>query len=298
MTCSPLVYVIVPTFKETELLGKLLKDLIAQDYKFFAIRVVNCNPGDKTTHAIRSMNDSRIREIVGHPDLFWTGAVELGQKAVEAEYSNGDFVLFLNSDTRVPPDHLSNQIAAATGRQKSLFCPITITPKRYISSGCKMRSWLFGIASHYCRGPIDGTQNFEDFISVDMLAGRALFAPASILKDIGFVATKKFPHYAADYEYTARAKRHGYQLFVATTYSIKNDVTNSGVKSDSPSVFSKRLEGLFSIKSPLNIKYRLRFVTSVYPWYAIPSAIFSNLVKIGFEVLIGNRLHNVFRRKL
>ena len=55
-----------------------------------------------------------------------------------------------------------------------------------------------------------------DLIECDVLPTRGIIFPATLLGEIGFLDQKSLPHYGSDFEWTARAKRSGYKLYMRT----------------------------------------------------------------------------------
>jgi GT2 family glycosyltransferase len=288
--------VVVPTFREPHHIERLLSDLRDQEYRNFRVFIVNSCPGDETSTVIESFSSTEnVEEVEAEKSDFWTGAIFKGLKAVRestADARDGlSGILCLNCDIRFEKDFLAKIIGAASRKRDSLFCCATVAGDRYVTSGVSMRSWTLSLTSHIPAGRIDG-RDYPEFVPVDMLAGRALYLPARVPEEIGLPAVALLPHYGADYEYTARAKRAGYKLYVYTGTAVESDIKNTGSKaSHSGSNIRKRLKLLFSKRSPSNLLYRIRFVSAVYPIATVLPGLFSIAVKTFAEVLFGRALY-------
>ena len=297
---SPHVYILIPTYKEFSLLKKTLASLALQTYRNFSIVVINSNPGDRTSQFLRNHGLALdITEISATSDDYWTGAIAKGLAWIDGDLGQDDYIMFLNSDVQVPVNILSQYLGYTQKQQMAMFCAATVGNDRYISSGCQMKSWALSLTKHYLVDDIVSNSDYPDLIPVDMLAGRSMFFPAKVLRDIGVVNKNLFPHYGADYEFSCRAKKvAGYKLYVASQIVVRVEQGNTGIKTyQSGSNIVKRIRALVDIKSVTNLKYRLRFVMVCFPRYAVPIALFINLGKVLFETLLGRSAYNLLRRK-
>lgn len=286
---SPRLHIIVPTFRERDHVRRLMENLGEQSCQDFRAYIVNCNPGDDVSADIAQAQDSRFVEVPGSPDRFWAGAIRLGQQHVYKAARDKDRILLLNVDNRFGPDFLQDYMAESLARPDALLCALTETRRGYLSSGCRMLSWFFALPKHYYTNR-DGEEDFATAVPVDMLAGRALMGPAAVFRDVGYVDSERFPHYSADYEYTLRAKRRGYGLYVTTAVRVFNEIDNSGAKGlRGTHPLAARLRGLYSLRSAQNVIIRTRFVLRCYPKLCVPTGLIGNWLRISYAVLVGTR---------
>jgi GT2 family glycosyltransferase len=288
--------VIIPTFREPGHVKRILEDFSNQTERTFSVVVVNASPGDDTTGIVKEWAGRMpVKEVPAKKDDFWTGSIAKGLKNVldSGNRKDGGF-LFANCDIRFAPDFIEKIKIGASRKQNALFCCATVTGNRYVTSGVKMKSWTLSLTRHIPAGIID-SRDYPEFVSADMLAGRALYLPAHVPEEIGLPAVTLLPHYGADYEYTARAKRAGYKLYVYTGTAVESDIKNTGGKaSHSGSNLRSRMKLLFMKRSPSNLLYRVRFVSAVYPKAAILPGLFSVAVKTLAEVFFGRALYRWF----
>jgi GT2 family glycosyltransferase len=201
--------------------------------------------------------------------------------------------VLLNADVRLPDDFLARARELLGMYGRAMITAATVDRGTFVSSGCRMVSWPLALTRHVLVGPYRPVS--PTLISVDMLAGRALCFPARALREVGLMAARQLPHYGADYEYTARARRRGYRLYVVPTLQVSNDSTHTGLKSTRvDTTLAMRLKGLAAVKSTSNLRHRTRLVLLTYPWYSIPTGLVLNWIKLALEVGLGERVYRAF----
>ncbi len=170
--------------------------------------------------------------------------------------------------------------------RKAIIGALGISKDKVYCSGVQVKSWAFPIKNvHPYEGmnPID-VNNMPN-ISVDFLPCRCVFIPRSVNLSIDAISEKKLPHYHADYEFTNRLKKKGFDLIIENKSQIYLDMNNTGISvfndNFSPSIFFKNL---FNIKHISNLKYRINFVLLTFPSYAKASAILIYVFKTFFEL--------------
>jgi len=291
---TPDVYVLIPTFREPDHLRRLLDDLAAQTLRDHLAVVVNSDPGDATSALLAARaQHGRVVELAADPATYWAGAIAMGQRWVQARARPDDLVVLLNADVRLPAGFLARARAVLAPLGRAMITAVTVDGERFVSSGCRMLSWPLALTRHVLVGPRRAVPPAP--VAVDMLAGRALCFPARALAEVGLVAADALPHYGADYEYTARARRRGYALYVAPGLEVANDSGHTGLKgSRAGTTLAMRLRGLADIRSTANLAYRTRFVLLTYPWYALPSGLVLNWLKALLEVGLGEVVHRRF----
>jgi GT2 family glycosyltransferase len=291
------LFVLIPTFREATHVRALIADLEAQTLTGFVVFIVNSNPGDETSNFLAAYDGPlRLTEISGRPDLFWTGALALGLSQVAPRATKDDYCLFLNCDVRISPDFISSYLALSAQYPNAWFCPATVSGNRYVTSGVKMRSWLLSLTDHKFTGAYSKSTHLS-LAPVDMLAGRGLLFPLQTAKDIGGLNAAALPHYGGDYEFSARAKRNGAELYVTTLPVISLDTKNTGKKASAAGGFLQRFSYLHNMRSPLNLGMRSQLVLKTYPMYAIPTGLLTVFLKAFIEVIFGPIAHRTLGRK-
>src|SRR3990172_8670592 len=105
---APLVSVLVPAKDEQLNIADCLSSLLAQDYPNFEVLVANDRSRDRTAEIARraATDDYRVRVIdIAQLPPGWTGKTHALYQAVA--HARGDWLLFVDADTRHEPENLS-----------------------------------------------------------------------------------------------------------------------------------------------------------------------------------------------
>jgi glycosyltransferase involved in cell wall biosynthesis len=102
----PLVSVIIPTYRRSNLLGTAIRSVLNQTFQDFEIVVVDDNSQDDTEEVVRSFGGRKIRYIAHQTNLGCGGARNTGIRN-----SNSELVAFLDDDDEWLPDKLEEQIS-------------------------------------------------------------------------------------------------------------------------------------------------------------------------------------------
>ncbi|MGA9048884.1 MAG: glycosyltransferase [Dehalococcoidia bacterium] len=109
----PRVSLLVPARDEEKQIGQCVKSLLAQDYPDFQVIVLDDNSRDRTGEVLEELgrSDSRLKVIRGKPlPLDWLGKHWACHQLYLA--SDGDLILFTDSDTVHSPDTLRCAVSA------------------------------------------------------------------------------------------------------------------------------------------------------------------------------------------
>jgi GT2 family glycosyltransferase len=286
---KPRVFLVAPTFREPSKVAALLACIGQVAYEPLSVFIVNANPGDETSKLLSGSGvDPRVRELAADPSLFWSGTVNVGLRRVQAEAGPHDWVLLLNVDITFQGDIVSALVQLAQERPACQIGALAHVAGRVISSGIQVRSWVWSLNRHPLAGWCVEDVPPDYLEPMDFLPTRCVLFPVNALREVGFVNERRLPHYAADYEFTNRLRRHGYQPFLTGSIHIESDATNTGNDLYRKGFsFHERVRRLFSIKSQFNPRYRINYVLLAYPVYAIPTALLAYLAKTIVEVGLG-----------
>jgi len=208
-----------------------------------------------------------VRAIKGNGNLWWTGATNAGVDYVLENRKTGnlDYVLTLNNDLEVPENYLETLVKTASVYKDSILGSVSVdilNPK--LLSFCGV-SWNEFTGRYHSKAK-DYNYTYKDLvdrqqiIDSNILPGRGTLIPINVFKAIGVYDSINFPQYAADEDFSLRARRNGWRLLIPTSTYVMCYINETGVDSENVRFSFKYYKYLFfSIKSPLNLKIRYRW---------------------------------------
>jgi GT2 family glycosyltransferase len=287
------VFLCVPTFKEP-VKAKLFLDCLGKTrYSDFEVVVVNANSGDETSVIISEMKDELpflLTELPGKKEEFWSATLNRGLRYVLDNATDDDLVMITNIDIEFSMDIVSELADAVAQTGNCQMGALAFSNGVAISSGVSVKSWMFTLNSHPLAG-MTKQEIGETAIPVDYLPGRCFMFPAYSLRTVGVIDEKDLPHYHADYEFSYRLKKSGFQPFINPRIAINADMTNTGLSLyDSKTNIAKRYRQLWSIKNPSHPGYRIKMVRKMFPFYYRPFGMAFYLLRSFVEVTFGSKL--------
>jgi GT2 family glycosyltransferase len=195
-----------------------------------------------------------------------------------------DFVMTINNDVTFREDFFEKMLNRAIREKNAVFNPLTIKGDvngRIYFSGTRVLSWVLALKRQpYYGQPVSKAQK-EGLIEVDYLSGRGSTIPLSAFKKIGCYNQEMLPHYGADEEFTLRAKRYGYRVFIDPDIIITVDQSTTGLNpTDVRLGFRQILRSFSAMNSTNNLRIIFRFARLTAPLYAFPSCLLFSLIKL------------------
>jgi GT2 family glycosyltransferase len=285
------VAIVIPIFNRFEPVERLFDNLESQSFRNFAIFLVDHGNTDFKPAKSRSFPLQIIKES---SDLWFTGAANAGLRTVYERRQEFTYCILLNDDVQVPdPDWLETMLQAVS-EDTIVSCTAVNPNHQVIYSGLVLERSKFNFIK------IDASQAFEKIsrspISCDTLPTRGLCFPLSLIKKVGFLNERYLPHYGSDYEWTTRAKNHGFTLLMLRTVYIVTDINPhfsrvSGRKIYDKSRISKFLKDFFNPHVGGNFFQILHFgrLTFRFP-YSLGYVLYHSSRKIGGFLYV-NYLH-------
>jgi GT2 family glycosyltransferase len=287
------MYICIPTYRELTKIISILESLQTSIFHDFIVVIVNANYRDETTEYINSNSSNyrfKITELEGHKKEYWSSTVNRGLEYIKTNSEQHDSVLLCNVDITFKSDTIDILYKKIKlYKFNAIIGAISIYNSRVVSSGVKVISWLFPFKNYH---PLVNSKYLHildhKLIEVDLLPCRCILIPFKCIQQNDLILDKFLPHYHADYEFTNRLKRSGYGLYFDSSAPIYVDMNNTGF-----TVFNHNfnfiffIRNFFSIKNQSNPRYRINFVLNTFPKWAIPTALFSYLIKSLFEILYG-----------
>ena len=271
------VAAVIPTYNRWSKTQRFLAQFSEQTYTHLTTVLVDANsPDDTATKVQKSYPDVVLLRVDKHQ--YWAGATNTGvHYALDHDY---DYILTINDDAVVSPEHVHRLVALMQRYD------IQILGNRidYLDSPGKV--WALGTQLTW------GTPNFlhlqyhatavehlpanimtQDILPVDTLPGDGVLIHRSVFEQVGLYQAKFLPHYHADSELVLRAKRHGFQAYVAPHIVLQDDFSI-----DQKNQNFRSLTGLkyafFHPKSHLFAPAIIYIFMRYCPWYTYPQTMF------------------------
>jgi GT2 family glycosyltransferase len=234
MLSSATVAAVIPTFNRKDKLCRFLDLILAQTYPNLQIIVVDSSSSDGTADLVKTQFPQVTLVEVSDRE-FWTGATNAGVKlALDRQV---DFILTINDDAIVLPDHVHRLVYLAQKNQ------LSILGNRIDYLNPSERVWSLGTYSDWGTdrflkiayndtnlADIDSEILAQELITVDSLPGNGVLIRATVFEQIGLYNASFCPHYHGDSELIMRARKSGIQAWIAPQVVLANDFTNNQKK--------------------------------------------------------------------
>lgn len=253
------IYIIIPVFNRLHFTIACIESLCQQDYEHYVIVLVDHGSTDGTSAYIQK-HFPEVVLLQGDESMWWTAATNLGLRY--ALDQGADYILTLNNDLIVKKDYLTELMDMMDGRQNLVIGSASVdiaNPEKVAYAGTRWNPWLAKY-SHAANLelPYSTLVAKEELIDTDLLPGRGTLVPAAAFRAAGLYDEKNFPHYAADEDFSLRARKQGYQLAVYPKAVVLSHVAATGIGKEKLS-WSYLKRSFSSIKSPKNLKIRWRW---------------------------------------
>lgn len=261
------LYIVITDFNGFAQTRRCLEALRASRYQHFTVLLVDHGTTGETRTVLASEFPEIIR-IEGAPDLWWTGANNVGIR--EALKRGADAVMLLNNDCYVTSATVGTVLAAMRECPDAIVAPI----QRDAASGT-----ITVIAPRHRLGlgfpTIPGSRHLTSEIKAMRVlpanligGGRGVIIPAGAFSQLGLFDENQLPHYWADHDFYLRARKRGIPLYIATQAFVDVDSTRTTTAARPETLnFSEFLDTLTNTRSHRN----LRDVTALFrKHYPIP----------------------------
>lgn len=269
------VYVVMAVRNRWSLTEGCIRSLQQQTYGTTQIVVVDDGSTDATEEHL-PVEFPGVTVLASDGNLWWTGATALGIDWVLERCDDDDFVLTLNNDTTVDPDYIDKLVAVAAAHHDHVLVGSVAVDNRdcdTIVDGGPFVSWVSAKGGSFHLGESLRVVREEGVMQTepDLLPGRGMLIPVRCLREIGNFDAKRLPHYGADYEFSARAVRAGYQLLMSYEAPVYSEVEATGVSTKRGRLAWTEFWRMFtSRRSPACLLYRWRFAVVCAPRHLVP----------------------------
>ena len=222
-----------------------LQALYQQD-KIFDVFLVDDGSSDGTTDAVKS-HYPKVNVIKENGDLFWVGGMRLAfAEALKYSY---DYYLWLNDDTLLEPNALSNllnahQILVQRGYSNSIVVGSVkdpVTGEHTYGGTIRSKGWLSNTFK-----PVKPSKELKE---CDTMQGNIVLIPSLVAEKVGNLDSA-FIHTMGDLDYGLRARKLGSSVWISAGYiGVCSRNFISGSWADTNLSLAKRLQKVFQIKA-------------------------------------------------
>jgi GT2 family glycosyltransferase/glycosyltransferase involved in cell wall biosynthesis len=201
----PDVSIIIPLFNKAELTLECLRSLKNTQGISFEIILINNASSDQTSQLLKKLSGVTI--INNDNNLHFIQACNQG-----AEKANGEYILFLNSDTWVSPYAIYHAKKTIEESDKVGVVGARITGIDGLIQEAGSILYQDGSSEGYCRGMPSEYSPAMFQREVDYVSGAFLLTPRSLFLLSGKFDTAYFPAYYEDVDYCTRLWDMGYKV--------------------------------------------------------------------------------------
>jgi GT2 family glycosyltransferase len=266
-----LICVVIPVHNRKDQIMRCVKYLKMQTFKDFNIAICDDGSTDGTSEAIKSEYPD-VYLLKGDGNYWWSKSVntcvnfalkDLGVK----------FILTLNDDLIVEKEYIGDLLKCAREHPRAIIGSLAVdinNPSLVIDSGLIWNKWL---AKYHFNTKRYGyaIEKYNGVLETSMLSGRGTLIPCEVFRDIGLYDSSHMPQYAADQDFSLRAVRKNYELFICCSAIVKSEKEKTGLglayKAPNLKIF---VLSIFSIKSPNWLKSRFYFIWKNVPKLYLP----------------------------
>jgi len=268
-----MLWIVIPVHNRLDFTRQCLVCLKEQTSSDFKVVVINDGSTDETERVIRE-EFPEIIILTGDGTLFWTAAVNMGIKfALEHGATR---VLTLNNDTLPATDFVEKMIFWSDEKPDAILCSLEFDVNTGEPCyGGEIVNWTWATSRYL----LDFLKEEEQtgLNAVSLASGRGLLVPRNVFQSIGLFDERHLPHYLADFDFTCRAKRRGFEIFCNYDAKLFVYVDESGDKQIlREKNFKNYYNHLFGIKGAGNLKNFSIYTVRNSPIFMIP-----------FQLLIG-----------
>jgi len=250
------IWICIPVFNRIQFTLKCLATLKAQTFQNFIVIICDHGSIDRTTQRIKNEYPDVV-VLPGNSSLWWTGAINICVNYVLEHAGENDMLLTLNNDTELPPDYLQQLVSCSETYQNAIITSVVHDIKTGELVGIGNRqNWLLARATpvNFESHHID---NNNDVIEITHASGRGTLFPIAVFNKIGLYDEHHLPHYAADYDFSFKAVRAGFRIYVSKNCRVFSYIDATGMTSVM-SRFSIRgfVDYFTGMRSPANLKTR------------------------------------------
>jgi len=265
-----MVYIVIPVFNRWHFTKACLEKLDNQTFTEFKTIIVDDGSSDETSEQLKK-NYSKVITLKGDGSLWWTGSINLGISY--ALDKGATAIVTLNNDTLPAPTFMEELLKASKLKSNALIGATGIDVNTKEINFCGERvQWITDTAQKLKKTLKKEEQ--KGLHKVSYFPGRGLWIPKKVFDTIGLFDKATFPHYMADYDFTLRARKAGFNIFCSLESRLATYPEASGANQLlAQKSWKNYKEHLFGIKGAANLKYYFIYVYRHCPWYLLPISV-------------------------
>lgn len=294
------LWIVITDFNGFDQTKLCLQALRLSDVHGFTTLVVDHGTDAETRNALARDYPEVIR-LAGSPELWWTGATNLGIRCALAHGATA--VMLLNNDCYVTPETVGILLGLGRSHPSAIIAAIQRDWKTERMMSISPRScFLLGFPTISGPKSITPAMDSRDLEAVKLISGgRGVLLPNFVLARLGLFDADALPHYGADHDFYLRARRLGIPLYVATGAFVDIDGSHT-TTADRPETLSwgAFLSTLRDTRSHRNLRDVAALFRKHYPipWlYPVGVALYTGRYLVVYLVKRGGYLLALRRRK-
>ncbi|MDX8127150.1 glycosyltransferase family 2 protein [Methylomonas sp. OY6] len=286
------IWICIPVFNRVDFTLRCLSSLNMQTFQNFTLIICDHGSTDGTTLKITTEYPNAV-VINADDSLWWTGAINLCVKYVLEHAGRDDYLLTLNNDNELPEDYLEELSIYSRKYPHAILASAKydIVTGKLVAEG-HWQSWITAKAN-VVTFEKDHLPGDENVIAVNHTSGRGAMFPIEVFRKLGLYDEVHLPHYGADYDFSHKAMRAGFPIYVCKTCRVMAHVDATGMTAVRNRFSLKGfIDYLTSTKSPANIK-----VHWWYGWNNCPKILFPTYIVLDIGRVIGSYFKYFLRQK-
>jgi GT2 family glycosyltransferase len=286
------LFIIIPVLNRWQQTRQCLSHLQSGSFTGFTIIVVDHGSTDGTRDGLKNEYPDVMR-VSGTPDLWWTGATNLG--ITTALKHGADLIMLLNNDCYVGHDTVESLLRHSSSNPDAIIAPV----HRNLNSGKIITRrggtlFLLGFPTLLLPGKSLYRPDTDSIRNTSLImGGRGTLIPADIFAKVGLFNEVDLPHYWADHDFFLRCKKHDIPQYIAQNTLVDIDEhTTSLANRRQDMKLSEFIDSLKNRRSHRNIRdlgalFRLHYpIPGLYPL-----GVFLNMARYTLVYLFTRAVH-------
>ncbi len=274
------IWICIPVFNRIEFTLKCLTTLKAQTFQNFTVVICDHGSTDGTTEHIKQ-NFPDVVVLNADSSLWWTGAMNRCINYVFQHAAEYDTLLTLNNDTELSPDYLAEFVVYNSKYPHAVLTSVVhdIATGKLVAVGHR-HNWLTaqGTAVTFEQ---DHLPSDYDVVAVTHASGRGTLFPMQVFRQLGLYDEQHLPHYGADYDFTQKARRAGFPVYVCKNCKVFSYIDATGMTTVRNELSLKSfINYLTSIRSNSSLKTRWWYAWNNCPKLLLPSHLLLDVIRV------------------